>query len=137
LSVLGMFGVVLMVCLVNAVIALVCSLYAKKTSISLLTTYVLLLLLYVGPPAILSLMQIINFDPGQITRMEWTGVTSPFTALFAIPLDENLKREYDNMPANVGNLGVLLGYFAFSVALVGACTAAMFVRLRSRRGWSE
>lgn len=137
LSVLGMFGVVLMVCLVNAVIALVCSLYAKKTSIALLTTYVLLLLLYIGPPAILSLMQILNFDPGQIARMEWTGVTSPFTALFAIPLDENLKREYDNMPANVGNLGVLLGYFAFCVALVGACTTAMFVRLRSRRGWSE
>jgi ABC-type transport system involved in multi-copper enzyme maturation permease subunit len=137
LGVLAMFAVVLMVCFVNAIVALVCSLYSKRTSIALLTTYLVLLLLYVGPPAILSLMEILNFDAGQITRMEWTGVTSPFSALFAIPLDEQLKREHDNLPANVGNLGVLAGYFVFNVGLVGACTAAMFIRLRSRRGLSE
>ncbi len=137
LSVLAMFAVVLMVCLVNAIIALVCSLYSKRTSIALLTTYLVLLLLYVGPPAVLSLMQILNFDADQIASMEWTGVTSPFSALFAIPLNDQLKREFDNVPANIGNLGVLAGYFAFSTALVAACTAAMFVRMRSRRGWSE
>ncbi len=137
LSILGMFAIVLMVCLVNAVVALVCSLYNKKTSIALLTTYAVLLLLYVGPPAILSLMQILNFDPSQIAQIEWTGVTSPFSALFAIPLDEQLKRELDNLPANAGNFGVLFGYFAFSTVLIGACSAAMYVRLRARRGLSE
>ena len=136
-SVLAMFGVVLTVCLVNAVVALMCSLYARKTSISLLTTYAMLLLLYVGPPAILALMQILNFDQAQISSMEWSGVTSPFSALFAIPLDENLKLEYDDLPANVGNMGVLAGYFLFSAVLIAVCTIAMYLRLRSRRGWSE
>ena len=137
LSILAMFAVVLMVCLVNAVIALVCSLYTQKTSIALLATYVMLLLLYVGPPAVLSLMQILNFDPAQILQMEWTGITSPFSALFAIPLDDQLKREFDGVPANIGNLGVLFGYFAFSVALIVCCTGAMLVRLRSRRSLSQ
>ena len=72
LSVLAMFAVVLMVCLVNAIIALVCSLYSKKTSIALLTTYLVLLLLYVGPPAVLSLMQILNFDRG-LRSPAWNG----------------------------------------------------------------
>ncbi len=137
LSVAGMFAVVLMVCLVNATVALVCSLYSHKTSIALLTTYVFLLLMYVGPPAIVSLMQILNFDRAQIASMQWTGVSSPFAALFAIPLDEQLSRQNNNLPANVGDARVLIGYFAFSAALLGCCTAAMFVRLRARRGLSE
>ena len=137
LAVLAMFAVVLMVCFVNAIVALVCSLYSKRTPMALLTTYLVLLLLYVGPPAILSLMQTLNFEAAQIASMEWTGVTSPFSALFAIPLDEQLKREFDNLPANAGNLGVLAGYFVFSIGLVAACTVAMFIRLRSRRGLSE
>jgi hypothetical protein len=52
-------------------------------------------------------------------------------------LDDQLKREFDSLPANVGNLGVLFGYFALSAALIALCTAAMFLRLRSRRGLSE
>jgi len=137
LAILAMFAVVLMVCLVNATVALVCSLYSRKTSIALLTTYLVLLLLYVGPPAMVSLMQILNFDSVSIAWMEWAGVTSPFSALFAIPLDEHLTREHDGLPANVGNLGLLLSYFVLSGGLLAACTAAMFARLRSRRGLSE
>ena len=137
LSILAMFAVVLMVCLVNAVVALVCSLYNQKTSIALLATYVALLLLYVGPPTVLALMRILNFDPVSIAQLEWSGITSPFSALFAIPLDDQLKREFDGVPANVGNLSVLAGYFLFSVCLIAACTGAMFLRLRSRRGLSR
>lgn len=136
-SVIAMFAVVLMVCLVNAVVALVCSLFTKKTSIALLSTYIVLLLLYVAPPAMVSLMQILDFSPEQIARMEWTGITSPFSALFSIPLDANLKREFDEEPANIGNIKVLLGYFAFSIALIGMSSAAMVARLRARRGLSE
>ncbi|QDT04153.1 ABC-2 family transporter protein [Rubripirellula lacrimiformis] len=136
-AVVGMFLVVLMVCLVNAVVALTSSLFTKKTSIALLTTYVILLLLYVAPPTIVSLMQILEFAPEKIATAQWTGITSPFSALFSIPLDENLKREPDSEPANIGNLKVLIGYFVFSLTLVLASTGAMVARLRARRGLSE
>jgi ABC-type transport system involved in multi-copper enzyme maturation permease subunit len=137
LAVLCMFAVVLMVCLVNAVVALVCSLFATKTSIALLSTYVALLLLYVAPPTMVSLMQILDFEPSKIASMEWLGITSPFSALFSIPLDENLKRNFDEMPATVGNIKVVIGYFIFSAGLLAVSAFAMVFRLRGRRGLSE
>jgi ABC-type transport system involved in multi-copper enzyme maturation permease subunit len=137
LAVVAMFAIVLMVCLMNAVIALVCSLFATKTSIALLSTYMVLLLLYVAPPTLVSLMQILEFAPEKIAMMEWFGVTSPFSALFSIPLNADLKREVDGLPANVGNLQVLIGYFVVSSCLLAMSTFAMVARLRARRGLSE
>ena len=132
-----MFAIVLMVCLVNAVVALVCSLYQKKTSIALLSTYVILLLLYVAPPAIISLMTILDFSSEKIAQAEVFGVTSPFSALFSLPLDEQMRQEFDDTPANVGNMAIVIGYFAFNAVLVAVASVAMFIRLRARRGLSE
>lgn len=136
-AVLAMFLVVLVVCLVNAVLALACSLFSRKTSIALLSTYVLLLLLYVAPPALLSLGEILNFAQDVVARIEWLGISSPFSALFAIPLDQNLKLTFDDEPANVGNIAVVVGYFLFSSVLIAGATLAMVLRLRSRRGLGE
>lgn len=136
-AVLLFFAVVLMVCLVNAVVALVCSLFQRKTSIALLSTYVVLLLLYVAPPALVSLLTILEFQPEQIEMSRLAGITSPFSAVFSIPLDEQLKREYDETPANVGNLKIVAGYFAFSALLLAGSACAMILRLKSRRGLSE
>ena len=136
-AVLGMFAIVLMVCLVNAVVALVCSLFQRKTSIALLSTYVVLLLLYVAPPTITALMTILDFSPSQISNAEYLGITSPFSALFSLPLDANLKRDFDELPANVGNLKIVVSYFVFSLLLLALSSVAMVARLRARRGLSE
>ena len=117
-AVVGMFAIVLMVCSVNAVVALVCSLFQNKTSIALMSTYSILLMLYVAPPAMLSLLSILEFDAERIASFEWSGITSPFAALFALPLDENLKRDFDDNVANEGDLRVVFGYFAFSATLI-------------------
>jgi ABC-type transport system involved in multi-copper enzyme maturation permease subunit len=136
-AILGMFAIVLVVCLINAVVALVCSLFQRKTSIALLSTYVVLLLLYVAPPTITSLMTILEFQPSQIAKAEVLGITSPFSALFSLPLDNRLKRDFDELPANVGNLKIVAGYFVFSAVLLAGSWIAMVARLRARRGLSE
>jgi ABC-type transport system involved in multi-copper enzyme maturation permease subunit len=131
------FAVVALVCLVNAIIALACSLFAKKTSIALMSTYVILLLLYVVPPSIVSLMQILNFQPDNVAIAQWFGISSPFSAIFSIPLNEFLNRTPEDSPANVGDLRVVAGYIVFSLSLVTACAAAMILRLKAHRGLSE
>lgn len=136
LAVAAMFAIVLMVCVVNAVIALVCSLFSVRTSISLLSTYSVLLALYVVPPALVALMTILNFPADQIAAMEWAGITSPFSALFSIPLDENLNRGLDG-PANVGNVPIVVSYFVFGLLLLAISSVAMIVRLTSRRGMRD
>ena len=135
-SVFGMFAIVIMVCLVNAIIALACSLFQKKTSIALLSTYVVLLLLYIGPPTMVSLMTILDFPIESIAKAEGFGVTSPFSAAFSLPLNADVLGGGDK-PANVGNLKIVLGYFLFSTALVATTVVAMIVRLRARDGLSE
>jgi len=136
-AVIAMFVVVILVCLVNASVALTSSLFNEKTSIALLTTYSILLFLYVGPPAAVAVMEILNFSPDSIASMKWTGISSPFSALFAIPLDEFLKQEFDEKPANVGNLKLFFGYILFSLLIVALATAAMLTRLKTRLGVSD
>lgn len=136
-AVLLFFAVVVMVCLVNAVVAQASSLFARKTSIALLSTYVVLLLLYVAPPAMVSVMEILFFDPARIASASWLGVSSPFSALFAIPLDQNLNRADPTGPANLGDLRIVAGYFLFSGLLVLGAAGAMILRLKARRGLSE
>jgi ABC-type transport system involved in multi-copper enzyme maturation permease subunit len=136
-SVLGMFAIVLTVCLVNATIALVCSLYQRKTSIALLSTYSMLLILYVAPPAVVLLMTILEFDPAKIANAAWLGVSSPFSALFALPLDAQMSQDFDGEPARIGDLRIVLGYFVFSACLLAVSAIAMIVRLKSRNGLSE
>ncbi len=103
----------------------------------MLSTYVVLLLLYVAPPTITSLMTILEFQPSQIAKAESLGITSPFSALFSLPLDDQLKRDFDELPANAGNLRIVFGYFIFSAVLLAGSWIAMVARLRARRGLSE
>jgi ABC-2 family transporter protein len=86
-SMLAMFAILVMVCIVNATLAMASSVFNRKTSIALMTTYILLLLLYVAPPAVEFMMSILDFDSGQVAAVRWMGVTSPFSALFAVPLE--------------------------------------------------
>ncbi len=137
MSVVGMLLIIATVCLVNAVVALTCSLFQRKTSMALMTTYLVLLFLYVVPPAAIALARVLDFPSPAIDRIADFQFTSPFGALFALPLDENLSRASEPEIVNVGHWPTVLGYFAFSALLVLVAGAAMVARLRSRRGLSE
>jgi len=128
MSVLLMFGIVLMVCITNGVIAMFCSAFAKKTSVALITTYTMILLLYSFPVTVTALFDLLDI---RVAASDWLGVTSPFAAIFALPLDENLTRSGESV-ANVGNLPLVAGYFATSSVLVATMLAATVLRLRNR-----
>jgi ABC-type transport system involved in multi-copper enzyme maturation permease subunit len=137
-AVFAMLGILGMVCLVNATLAMTSSVFNHKTSIALMTTYVVLLVLYVVPPAVGFLMSILDFSDGQIAGFSWLGVTSPFAALFAVPLDSQLSATaLADAPANPGNWRIVFGYFGFSSILLVIATFAMVTRLKSRRGLVE
>ncbi len=136
-SVLAMLAIILTVCLVNAVIALACSLFQRRTSMALMSTYVVLLLLYVAPPAAIALLGILDSPESMFVWARQFEFTSPFSALFSLPLDVRESPE-DELPIpNLGKWSNVVGYFAFSSVLVAAACFAMVARLRSRRGLSE
>ncbi|QEG39851.1 ABC transporter permease [Roseimaritima ulvae] len=109
-----LFAIVVMTCVTNSVVAMFCSVFARKTSISLMSTYSILLVIYAAPVALTLLFQILDFQESTVAWAQWLGIASPFNAAFAMPLDAQLTTE-KTLPANVGNLALVVGYFVASV----------------------
>jgi ABC-type transport system involved in multi-copper enzyme maturation permease subunit len=136
-SILSMLAIILMVCLVNAVIALACSLFQRRTSMALMSTYIVLLLLYVAPPATTALLNILGSTESTLETVRNFQFTSPFSTLFSLPLDVRESPDEEFPVPVLGNWTQVIAYFAFSCVLVVTVCFAMTVRLRSRRGLSE
>ncbi|MEM9827766.1 MAG: ABC transporter permease subunit [Planctomycetota bacterium] len=137
LSMATMFFVIVMVCLANAVLAMAASLISRKTSIALMTTYVILLILYVAPPAVQSLLTVLEFSPSVLSASQWLGVTSPFSALFAVPLGPDLASSASlqsdpTAVANEGDWRLVIGYFITTAGILAGTASLMVLRLRSR-----
>jgi ABC-type transport system involved in multi-copper enzyme maturation permease subunit len=84
-------AIILLSCLTTALIALFCSVVFHKTSTSLMTTYVVIVILFCAPLAVTVFSKTFMIDPNQTTGsplqlIHWTGVTSPFAAAFSVPL---------------------------------------------------
>ena len=131
-SVLLMFLIVFVVCVSNGVIALFCSAMARKTSVALLGTYTIILGLYAMPIAAMAMLTLLQ--PEMLEReswIEWGTATSPFAALFALPLDGNLSGSGVE-PVNVGNLQLVSAYFVFTLLTIGGLLAMTIQRLKDR-----
>jgi ABC-type transport system involved in multi-copper enzyme maturation permease subunit len=91
-SVLGYLAIVLIVCLTTATIALFCSVMFHKTSISLMTTYFAIVVLFTLPLAA-SYFASSFFPDATATRWILQGsFTSPFAAAFNLPIDALLPK---------------------------------------------
>lgn len=186
--------IVLTTCLTTAMIALFCSVIFKKTSISLMTTYFVIIVLFCVPlaagffaqtffpnfayrPEVVPLMEKLSgegktsdeiaagirerdeldraqqkdrrFRPlkedkwttaevdvalGRLAVNRWVkrlGVTSPFSAAFAVPLDVETMKEEANQPPQ-GDWLIVLFYAIFGIALNGALLVLMIWLFNSR-----
>ena len=100
-------SVILMTCLTTAMVALFCSVLFQKTSIALMTTYLIIVVMFCVPLAA-------NFFASSFAHLEdrWVeevAVSSPFAAVFAVPM------QLDNLQvAAATNWGMFFGYMAFA-----------------------
>ena len=123
--------IVLLTCVTTAVLALFCSVIFRKTSISLMTTYLLIILLFCVPLAVTNFAQ--SFLSGELLmrNVQVIGVTSPFSAAFQVPLKVDLPAGYVGEP-RVGNWWVFGGYVAFSLAMAGVLLLTMVSMFNTR-----
>ena len=92
----GYLGIVLATCLTTAMIALFCSVVFQKTSLSLTTTYLVIMVLFCAPLAATYFAETFFPDDPSTPLVRKTGIVSPFAAAFAIPLN------VDYLPAAAG-----------------------------------
>ena len=112
----GYLSIVLLTCLTTATVALFCSVLFQKTSTSLMCSYLAIIVLFCVPLAV-NFFATEFFPSHPATEfVEWTGLTSPFAASFAIPLDMELVPS-DDSDAVKGNWLLYGAYAAFTVAM--------------------
>ena len=117
LSVAAYLGIVALTCLTTAVVALFCSVVLRKTATSLMTTYLIIIVLFAVPLAARF------FAEGYFPHHEATpqviraGLASPFAATFAVPLDVEIDVNERTSQA-IGDLPLLFSYGVFTSSLI-------------------
>jgi ABC-type transport system involved in multi-copper enzyme maturation permease subunit len=127
-----MGGYVLIVgltCVTTALTALFCSSIFRKTSTSLMASYLIILTMFMGPAAI-NFFATTFFPTSPTAKVAAAlGAISPVAATFALPLDVGTDLSSE---AARGNLRVFWGYIGFATIYILALLAAL-VWLFNRR----
>ena len=71
-------------CLVTSTVGLLCSALSRKTSVAMVTTYLTLLALFVGPVGLMSYLQ--GFESISEQRLASLTITSPYSAAMSVPM---------------------------------------------------
>lgn len=135
LSVAAYLAIVLITCVTTAVLALFCSVLFKKTSHAMMTTYMVIIVLFCAPLAVNFFAQTFFADRPSAQVIEDAGFTSPFAAAFAVPLDMGLAGDTNTRVAvekATGNWPLFLAYVGFSLGLDVALLATMIWLFNTR-----
>ncbi len=130
-SMLVLFGIVLLTSLTNSVVGLFCSVCFRRTAMSQLITYCVLLCLYALPVALNQLCTILELRDFEQAAY-WGRVLSPFAAAFAVPLDQYMLIGGNALSANEGDVFFLFLYFAGTSLLIGTLWLLMNLLFRVR-----
>lgn len=125
-------SIILLTCLTTAMIALFCSVIFRTTSMSLMTTYLIIILLFCAPLAINFFAQTFFADHPNTMRLAWLGVASPFSAAFGIPLDISLGADTLSPQELAGNWPLYALYVLFTLALNGVLLLVMMWQFATR-----
>ncbi len=115
LAMLAYVGIVIMTCLATATIALFCSVVFRRSSVSLMTSYLIIVVMFTVPLGVEIFVG--TFFPGQPIEatVRQMGFVSPFGAAFSVPL--HLVRDTSRGVAGDWNT-VALFYLAYAVLVV-------------------
>jgi len=120
-AVLGYVAIVLVVCVTTATIALFCSVMFRKTSISLMTTYLAIVTLFAAPLAVTFFATTFFPEETATARLAAAGFSSPFATAFALPIDPHLTE----MPMPPPDWAFFAKFVAAYALLNGALMALM------------
>lgn len=154
-GVLAYAGIILTTCATTAIIAMFCSVVFRKTSMSLMTSYMVILILFCMPLPLTFFVKVFVDPQGRVedpngngaARVEarpegsigdWiqnVGITSPFAAAFSVPLTSSdplstSERWIHNyFPPS---WGLVAGFFAWSLSLLTILSLLMIWLFNTR-----
>ncbi|MCA9230425.1 MAG: ABC transporter permease subunit [Planctomycetales bacterium] len=128
----GYFLVFAVTCLTTAMTALFCSTLFHKSSTSLMATYLIIVVLFLGPMAANLFVSTFLPDSAVVETVQVASYTSPFAAAFNLPLKIS-----NAPPLAATRISVFWGYLGFSVVYNFALLLAMMWLFQMRWRVSE
>jgi ABC-type transport system involved in multi-copper enzyme maturation permease subunit len=122
-TMVGYLLIVAMSCLTTAVTALFCSTIFQKSATSLISSYVIILAMFMAPVAVTFFTGTFLSQSSGTEAANAVGVFSPFAATFALPLD--IERDGSSVISSGGNLDIFFGYLGWSILYNGALVLLM------------
>ena len=117
----GYVLIVALTCVTTAVTALFCSSVFQKTATSLISTYLIIVVMFMAPVAVKFFAQTFFQGTSQADIADTVGIMSPFSATFSLPLniadDENPSA---NVAGAVSTCGFSLGTWVVGCLQHGA-----------------
>jgi hypothetical protein len=125
----GYVLVVALTCVITAVTALFCSTIFQKTATSLISTYLVIVVMFMGPVAVKFFAETFYKGTSQAAVVEKVGVISPFSATFALPLDiaADDVRSIGAKPVDNSDMRVFFGFVGWSILY---CTMLILAMMR-------
>ncbi len=132
--------VVYLTCAFTATTAMFCSTLCRRTAVSLMASYLVIIILFLAPLALRTLTQTVFQGAVWESVSDAASTTSPFAAVFGMPfhsqfVDPDLAEGRFSRLANASRSGdwtVFWSYLIFVVLWLGAITTAMAHALRRR-----
>ena len=130
-GVVAYLTVVFLTCLTTAMIALFCSVVFQKTSMSLMTTYLALIVLFCVPLAVTFFADTFFPRHPATPHLQWVGISSPLAAARDVPLDVGAIVAGDDARTR-GTWRTFAGYCGFTLIMNGLMLSAMMWMFSSR-----
>ena len=112
-TMLGYLGIIVLTSLTTTVLATFCSVICRKTTVSMMTAYLVIIALFAVPPAVLALAELLFPNALATAWVRQLTFTSPFSAAFALPLSVGDQAK----PAIEANWPVFYTFMAFYMAV--------------------
>jgi len=126
LTILGYLAIVALCCVTTAMTALFCSSVFHRSAASLISTYLIIVVMFIGPLAAGFFAQTFYKGTAEAAVVEKLGVLSPFVATFSLPLAMESTEGGTEVAAGVSpNLWLFLGHVGWSLLYDGLLLVAM------------
>ncbi len=91
LAVVAFLGIILVTCMTTGIVALFCSVVFRRTAISLIISYLVIILLFFGPVAATTFVSVFHPDLRRSPAIRLLCSASPIVAAFSVPLTGEMK----------------------------------------------
>ncbi|MCR4411058.1 MAG: ABC transporter permease, partial [Thermoguttaceae bacterium] len=130
-TVVGYLAILLVTCLTTTTLAMFCSVLFRKTSVSMMTAYVLVIALFVAPVAVKLFSRLISVDAATAGWIDRALFTSPFAAAFSLPLSLGGLEGAPTQPV-LGTTFTAVAFLAFYLGLDALLLGAILWLFRLR-----